>query len=230
VSPRARPLALALRLLSLCALPLGACQPEPDPATAVVVSVMTDLIIGSELTHVTYRVFDRDAEPSFDDPVAEFSASADTLAQPFVIKKRNAEEFLLSVEGSAGPSAPPSIVYRAYARFEQGKTLALRVYLARVCAERPMCMFGGLTCYGEPRGDVRAGVCSTIPEATLTQVTRPGDESSWEPMRSASLDAGPAIVTGPRIPPISGWDAGSCSVTRPSASLPSATCSTSSAP
>lgn len=173
------------------ALLASACAPEP--ATAIAVTVKTDLMFGSELSELNYRVFADDADPDFDEPISEFTAAAQTIDRPFIITRKNADEFLISVEGY-GPASPHAlVVHRERVRFEAGKTLALHVFLARVCYGNT-CAIDGLTCYGEPFGRTQAGVCDTIPgPRPLDRVERPGDESMWEPMTSPALDAGPRI-------------------------------------
>lgn len=186
---------MTLRHVWLLAL-LVACACAPPAATAIVVSAKTDLTIGSELTRVTYRVFAEQADPELERPVAELTVDAQDLSMPFVVTMRNAEAFLLSVEGVATGSLEPVVVVRERVRFEREKTLALRVFLARSCLGK-RCQFKGLTCFGETRGNAPAGQCDAIPgPRVLPEVEEPGDESNWEPMPGPLLDAGRPALPG----------------------------------
>lgn len=174
---------------------------ELPPATAVAVAVKTELVLGEELAEVTYRVFEVEDDPERTHPVAEFTTAAQTLDKPFIVTRAHADEFLLSVEGFGPDHGEPVIVYRERVRFERGKTLALRVFLARACFEQ-QCWFGGLTCFGEPFGGTRAGECDAIPgPRKLQPVGRPGEESQWdpEPTTATLIDAGlePSTPSGP---------------------------------
>ncbi|MDB4972434.1 MAG: hypothetical protein JWN48_775 [Myxococcaceae bacterium] len=181
-----RPRALALLAGSACA----ACAPLELPATAIVVSVKTDLTLGVELRELSYRVFRANADADRDAPVGEFTAAAETLAHPFVILQQHDDTLLLSVEGFARPAEEPVVVQRVRARFERGQTLALHVFLARACLDA-FCEADGLTCFGQRYGQVEAGQCSSIagPDP-LDRVARAGDEGDWLPLPSGALDAG----------------------------------------
>lgn len=179
------------------ALPTGCATP---PATAIDVSVKTDLVIGRDLVQVTYRIFAAKADPDDDVPVSEFTVDAQQLEMPFVITQREADEFLLSVEGVGVDLSVPVIVYRERVKFEKDKTLALHIFLARSCFHKP-CSFDGLTCYGETFGQTQAGQCGGVPgPRTLKPVERPGDESMWEPTPSHTLDAGSSAPPPPWSP------------------------------
>jgi len=189
------------RLLGGALLGAVCASCELPPATAVAVAVKTELVLGEELAQVTYRVFPAGVDPDRTKPVAEFTTAAQTLDKPFIVTRAHADEFLLSVEGFGPDHGEPVIVYRERVRFERGKTLALRVFLARACLDR-QCWFGGLTCFGEPYGGTRAGECDVIPgPRELHPVERPGEESQWdpEPTTATLIDAGfePTTPFGP---------------------------------
>jgi len=200
---------------------------ELPPATAVAVSVKSELLAGTELGQVTYRVFEVNDNPDRSKPVSEFTSPVQELDKPFIVTRAHADEFLLSVEGFAPGQTEPVIVYRERARFEAGKTLALRVFLANACY-KVGCSFGGLTCFGEAYGNALPGDCDRIPgPRALHEVQRPGEESDWDPEATTTslIDAGyePVPPLGPFNPlnPLSGPDGGldvlSC-INRPSAS------------
>jgi hypothetical protein len=160
------------------------------PATAIAVSVKTELAIGEELALVTYRVFEIHDDPDHSKPVSEFTTPAQSLDKPFVITRAHADEFLLSVEGFAPEPGEPVVIYREQVKFESGKTLALPVFLAHACY-RVRCQYGGHTCYGIAYGSTSAGQCEKYPERDLEPVRRPGDESNWVPTPTTTLlDAG----------------------------------------
>ena len=175
-----------MRGLCLClwlslSLSLGSCAPQVEQATAIAVSVKTDLLADSELREVSYRVFSTLADPDDDAPVTEFTTAVQTLEHPFLILRGPADELLLSVEGFLAPQEDPVVVQRVRARFVEGETLALHVFLARACLYG-FCETKGLTCYGEAYGQTAAGECAAIPEPpVLGVVSHPGDESSWGP-------------------------------------------------
>jgi hypothetical protein len=175
--------------LGLSLLVLPACAEELQPATAVAVSIKTDLMVGSELTEITCRVFDIEADPQTATPASQHTSVADALERPFVITKGRASEFMLSVEGSRAQGQPPIVVARVRVRFEEGKTLALPIFLARACSGRS-CQFPGLTCFGQSVGNVPAGQCAAIPGPdVLREIHNPGEESAWTPMPVRPLDA-----------------------------------------
>lgn len=174
------------------------------PATAIDVSVKTDLVVGRELMQVSYRIFAVNDDPDEDMPVSEFTVDAQQLEMPFVITRREADNFLLSIEGVGPDLAAPVIVYRERVRFEKDKTLALHVFLARSCFHRG-CTFDGLTCFGESFGQTQAGQCGAIPgPRTLLPVDRPGDESMWEPTPGHAFDGGTFTSPSGATPPFGG--------------------------
>jgi hypothetical protein len=184
----------------------------PPPATAVAVSVKTDLLLGSDLSKVTYRVFAETSDPDVDLPVAEYTIDAQDLSMPFVVTQRHAEAFLLSVEGVGPSSLEPVVVARERVQFEREKTLALHVFLARACY-RKRCVFAGLTCFGEGRGSTPAGQCDAVPgPRVLDEVEHPGNESNWEPMPGP----GPIDASRPQLPtlPPPRVDGGGCAARR----------------
>jgi hypothetical protein len=198
-SPLVRPRALRVRALLaargwlLVGALLGAtglgC--ELPPATAVAVSVKTELVVGQELARVNYRVFAVNDDPDGTKPVSEFTAAAENLDKPFVVTRAHQDEFLLSVEGFASGAGEPVVVYRERVTFKTGKTLALHVFLARACYRRA-CRFDGLTCYGAAYDGTLPGQCEKYPQRELSPVKRPGQESEWEytPTTATLLDAG----------------------------------------
>jgi hypothetical protein len=176
------PRSCLLRSLLLLALALGGCAPRVEQATAIAVSVKTDLLADSELREVSYRVFPARADPDGDAPVAELTTAVQTLDHPFLILKGSADELLLSVEGFFAPQEDPVVVQRVRVRFVEGETLALHVFLARACLYE-FCETEGLTCYGEAYGQTAAGECAPIAEAqVLDAVSHRGDESHWQPV------------------------------------------------
>lgn len=172
-----------------CLSALVGCAAELEPATAIAVSIKTDLNVGTELTEISCRVFDVGADPQTAEPASQHTAAAEALERPFVITKGRASEFMLSIEGFRAQGQPPIVVSRVRVRFEEGKTLALPVFLARACNGRS-CQFPGLTCFGQASGNVPAGQCAPIPGPdSLREIHNPGEESAWTPMPVQPLDA-----------------------------------------
>jgi hypothetical protein len=167
------------------------CERDLVPATAVAVLVKTEL--GPEqLSHVEFKVHRSVGDdPDYTTPVAKYITPVEELKRPFVITRAHADTFLLSVVGYARSGGEPVIVYREQVTFQEGKTLALPVYLAKACYERP-CPFDDMTCYGASYGGVAPGECSSYPMRQLEPIVRPGDESKWEPVptQPRSMDAG----------------------------------------
>lgn len=163
---------------------LASCGPQVEEATAIAVSLKSDLQIGAELREVVYRVFASDADPERDLPVHELTVAAEQLERPFVVLRGHADAFLIAVDGYLERGHEPVISARARARFRGGETLALRLFLARACYRRE-CGFVGLSCYGLSYGVTEAGTCAAIPTPELTRVTMPGEESDWTPARVA---------------------------------------------
>ncbi len=157
-----------------CALALTACAPDDLNATAIAVSVKSELA----LRELDYRVFREQADLGVDPPLSTLTASADQLGQPFVVVRGASAGFLLSIEGYDERSQGPIVTYQARVRFVPEQTMALRVLLARVCAQR-VCSFPGLTCYGQALAGIPEGSCAAIPTPELVRVTYPGEESAW---------------------------------------------------
>jgi hypothetical protein len=162
------------------ALVFSACAAGDLHATAVAVSVKTELAIGTELREVDYRLFPFSADPRVDAPLSTLTVAAQELARPFVVVRGEQDAFLISIEGYADRDQDPVVVYQARARFVREQTLALHVFLSRACYMRD-CGFSGLTCYGETWANVPAGTCGAIPMPELPRVTYPGEESEWTP-------------------------------------------------
>jgi len=157
-------------------LALLACAADEQPATAVAVSVKTDMAPGRELRDVGAWVLAPteldDVEPS---GTPDFTWQDDELARPLVVTRRGADRFLLVVRGT-GPDDQP-IEYRARAAFEAGKTLRLPVFLARDCGGRSC--GAGSVCYGQREGAVCEGACGPVPTlAALSEVRTPGEETT----------------------------------------------------
>lgn len=155
-------------------LALMACAPDDAHATAIAVSVKSELT----LHELDYKLFRENADLAVELPSSTTTVSAAQLSQPFVVVRGEADGFLLSIEGYRSRAEPPVITYQARARFVPEQTLALRVLLARVCEQRD-CGFRGLTCYGQALGELAAGTCAAVPMPPLVEVTRPGQESEW---------------------------------------------------
>ncbi|HEX5660494.1 MAG TPA: hypothetical protein VFX59_25040 [Polyangiales bacterium] len=156
------------------ALALSACAPEGEHATAIAISVKSELALRA----LDYRVYRANADLGSALPLSSLTVTEAQLAQPFVVVRGAADAFLISIEGYEDRTQPPVITYQAQVHFVPEQTMALRVLLARVCYQRD-CGFPGLTCYGQSWGSTAAGTCAAIPTPELVQVTRVGEESDW---------------------------------------------------
>lgn len=197
-----RPNALCLLLLAGCAV---GCAQEMNPATAISISVKTNLAIDAELSSIEYRVFPADGNPQSDQPAARFAAPAAQLERPYVVEKNEDQEVLIAVQGF-GPAKDAIVEFRTRARFEAGKTVEIPVFLGKECV-RKACVEGvGQTCHGEARYDVAPGSCGAVPFPNdPTELTAKEQTGKWVPR----LDAG-AVGDG--------GDGGACTV-RPDAGV-----------
>ncbi|MEY4508271.1 MAG: hypothetical protein RLZZ450_393 [Pseudomonadota bacterium] len=223
------------RLLLALFVLMGACEAdEASPATAIAVSIKSDLTVGQELTSVHLRVFevgaDLDKAPMLDFPIQP----ASDLARPTVITKGSRSEVVIVVQG-IGPDGLPQVVQRARAQFMDGKTYNLPVFLARVCKAKNCGELPGQTCYGHMQNSVCEGTCGTIPVAEfiglLDDEDSPLPTASWSPPRcsppvaDAGLDGGtdgslPDVIPIPVPPdaaPVSIKDGGVCTPSAPGA-------------
>lgn len=189
-STPARRLLLGGALLVQAASAPG-CEPEPKkPATAVAVLVKTE-ISSEDLAHVEFRINGVGEDPDYIDAGAKFTSPVEELKSPFIVTRGHADKFLLSVLGFARGGRDAVIVYRELVTFQEGKTLALPVFLADACYAK-RCSIDGLTCYGASYDGTPPGQCAAYPERQLQPVLVPGDESKWEPVRTkrSVMDAG----------------------------------------
>jgi hypothetical protein len=156
------------------ALALSACAPDDMDATAIAISVKSEV----ELRELDYRIFRENADLSSEPPLSSVTVRVEHLAQPFVIVRGASDAFVISIEGYADRTQGPAITYQARVRFVPEQTLALRVLLAQACYQRN-CIFPGLTCYPRSWAGIPEGTCAAIPMPELTRVTHPGEESAW---------------------------------------------------
>lgn len=181
----------ALALLA-CALTLATCASDDKAATAIAVTVKSDLTIKDELRGVKAWVLPPDAAsdtlrpttpPSFDWLDAD-------IEKPLVIVRKGSDRLVLLVQ-AVGPNGQ-TLEYRARAHFEEGQTLRLPVFLSRSCASRTC--GAGQVCYGQKVGTTCEDTCGPVPDVSLDQaeITTPGQEVSWN--RQLCGDAG---VAGP---------------------------------
>lgn len=166
------------------------CDGELPPATAVAVLVKTELD-SDDLARVEFRVNKEGDDPDYIDAVSKFTSPVEELKKPFIVTRAHADKFLLSVLGYARGSDERVIVYRELVTFQEGKTLALPVFLAEACYEK-RCSIDGLTCFGASYDGIAPGQCASYPQRHLEPVLSPGDESKWEfvPTKRSIIDAG----------------------------------------
>jgi hypothetical protein len=190
--------------LGLLLFALGGCEDENGTPTDVYVSFKTDLALGSELSAVRVRIFRSTDSPATATPVSEHTVSAENLGKklPLVIEKREANEFLLAAQAlGPGGANDPQIERHVKARFQEGQTVSLQVFLGRPCL-RKACG-AGETCYGESRGVACEGSCGPVdgPE-TLPPFSQA--RTDWQPAVCGSVMP-PPVDAG--IPSDAGSDA-----------------------
>jgi hypothetical protein len=204
---------------------LAACgQERIVPATQFVVSVNSDLEIGSELARVEVFLYEveggrpvekhsfwvTDGEPLEGEYNVPFS---------FGIAKTSAQRFLLEVRGyGLDPESGAeleTVRQTVITGFRARETLLLKVFLGSACLG-VLCDEDDqvqATCYSEPEADLAAGSCGPIPERDAEPV-KPRDEHDWSPIQAprdagaADMDGGGAADDGGSDAPDAGTDAG----------------------
>ncbi|HKP61115.1 MAG TPA: hypothetical protein VJV78_30500, partial [Polyangiales bacterium] len=164
---------------SLFALPLvlaalsAACD-ESEPATAVLVTVDSDLSPGSQLNKVLVEV--RDSEGNRKSPRQAFTVTEGTpsgtrvrLPFSFGLSRSGDKQFQLSLVG-IDEDGDPLVSYTVSAEFQDKKTLGLSVFLAKLCLNNSCGDDPEKTCYPRDKGDVDAGSCGEIPSDSLPTV------------------------------------------------------------
>jgi hypothetical protein len=176
-----------LKSLLLAMLLAAGCSEDSEPATALVVSLKHDL--SSELASAVVRVYPTTANLALDadKPSSETTVRAADLGKPVVINHAGVDELLMVVRGLNAAGAP--IIEQAVrARFADGKSLAVHVFLGSSCRNKA-CSNPGETCYAEP-GAAQCGTCAPIATADGAAVDSAGEEASWQPRVCAPGDAG----------------------------------------
>src|SRR5688572_16486560 len=168
---RGRVWAAAVALAALS----GCVQERSVPATQFLVSVNSDLQVGTQLTRVEVKLYDVEGGPaveqrSFAVTESEPEEGQARLPFSFGIRKGRAERFLLEVRGfgaaSAGEPERETIRQRVISGFHRQETLLLKIFLANACFEQLCDSDEGVeaTCYAEPTDEVGAGSCGPVPE------------------------------------------------------------------
>jgi hypothetical protein len=155
---------------ALCALPLlAACSSKTIPATQLVVTVDSDLAVGSQLSRVHAQLQNADGKKgeghSFN--LVKGKPGKDEVVLPFSfgVAKGKDRELQLVVTGY-GPMADEVALVerRATVSFQDGKTLELTVWLSARCVGK--CLGDeSTTCDGAATG---ADPCGPIPDAGAT--------------------------------------------------------------
>lgn len=163
-------------LVGACALSAACEKQDPKPATQVLVTVDSDLVVGTELTRVEIEV--RTTEGVRETPRHTFELITGTpkgeqveLPFSFGVSKTGQPEFQLRVTGLKDDQTVVDLRWNV--GFQDQKTLGVSVFLGAVCAGN-LCT-SGETCYPRRKGDIAAGSCAKVPDASTSPVT-PGDE------------------------------------------------------
>jgi hypothetical protein len=161
----------------LLAVLAAACDNgEAKPATQLLVTVDSDLVVGSELTSLQVEVRNAGGDrktPRHTFALTTSKPTGDEVRLPFSfgIAKVGENDFQLRVTGLNGDKTV--IDQRWNVSFEDEKTLGLSVFLGAICAGN-LCS-NGQTCYSRRKGDIPAGACADVPDASVAPV-KPGDE------------------------------------------------------
>lgn len=188
-----------------CACELAACKDEQQvAATQVVVSVASDLAVGTQLTRVDAQV--RSTSGKQIGPPRSFELSRDPgedevdLPFSFTVEKGESDRFRLDVIGY-GPLGPdgdlrPVVERKVIARFQARKTLLLKVFLGAACFDN-LCA-GSRTCYPERAAGVDAGECGDLPEPMLRPVAPSTENDGWTGKPDSGASGGVAGKDGGR--------------------------------
>jgi hypothetical protein len=149
---------------------LAACSSKTIPATQLVVTVDSDLTVGSQLTRVHAQMLNADGEKgeghSF--KLVKSKPGKDEVVLPFSfgVPKGKDRDLQLVVTGY-GPLAGDEVVVveqKAKVSFQDGKTLELTVWLSAHCSGK--CLSDeSTTCDDRATG---ADLCGPIPDAVVT--------------------------------------------------------------
>jgi hypothetical protein len=184
------------RLVCVCTL-LAACEKqEPEPATQVLVTVDSDLVVGTELTRVQIEVRTTEGErqtPRHTFELARGKPKEGEVELPFSfgVSKAGQAAFQLRVTGLKDDQTIVDLHWNV--RFQDQRTLRFRAFLAAVCAGN-LCK-AGQTCYPRRKGKIEAGSCAAIPDASTAPVT-PGDEFRDAGVQAEEPEAGSGGASG----------------------------------
>lgn len=190
-------------LLGLLMSAAEACGEEQRvPATAILVSINSDLKPGTQLSRVEVELRDFEAKGP---PVETraFSISADepeenqvSLPFSFGIARGHEERFRITVRGYGPDSRNRDklvLQQTLISSFQSQQTLLLKVFLSSLCLDK-LCAEGDdvqATCYAESEGDIPAGSCGPIPERTqLDAFPLDADPHAWTHLDAGGMDAG----------------------------------------
>lgn len=183
---RTAPARAGLYLLMLGAI--AACSRSETPATQVIVSLNSDLHVGSQLTRIQAELFDAEGDSA---PVESRSFvltdgmprdGEARLPLSFGIREGRAERFRLVITGYGvrGTNAPeePVVEQKVVASFQERQTLLLKLFLGQSCFAN-LCD-GSTTCYSELEQGIGVGECGPIPIRTDLPRVEVGDEDdAW---------------------------------------------------
>jgi hypothetical protein len=173
---------------------IGGCR-NPAPATEVLVVVDSDLAVGSALTNLRVRVYDREGKIQV--ALRDFALSPRRATTTFplplsysLVPSDGVQQFRLVVTGQGPKDGVPQvdIVERqAIASFGEGKRLLLPIFLDGRCLNK-LCRNGD-----EPQEETcNVGTCVTVTEVPLQPAGRgPTGDYDAAVFKSQLDDAGP---------------------------------------
>jgi len=182
-------------LCLLACLGMAACGSETNPATQIVVSIDSDLTVGTELGRIEAEVAKEDGTKTGAKHTFKLSGTS-ALPVSFGVQKQTANRFLLIVKGFS-PTGGQVIEQRVIAEFAAGKSVLLQVFLGRGCFNKG-CP-GEQTCTGE-------GQCAAPRVARNLPTVEPGAEPGGDDPGPSSNNGGDDGDGGANAPSGNGGD------------------------
>ncbi len=177
---------LRAAVLVLCLI--SACGDEdPATATALVVNVKSDM--ADRVSSVLVRVYKSSAELPRDKDAQLKELSSTDLNKSLIFYKGADDDVLLWVRGMSNAGLV-LVEYTTRARFEDGKSVQVPIYLGQACMNNACALVPNQTCFGEANGSLCPGKCGPITLSVARMpIVNPGDEAQWTP-RACTMEAG----------------------------------------
>jgi hypothetical protein len=178
----------SLRAL-LCVIALGACKPDDEPATQIIVSVNSNLEIGDEIARVRIELKEVGGNGNGSTRSFNLSNGSGGTRFPFSfgIQKGSANRVTVIATGFGpidGGEDGAVIERKENVRFKDGETQLLKLFLNDVCLGN-LCEGNSETCQSNAQ-------CGAVRDANLEPIA-PGDEDdAWDESASGAGGEGGA--------------------------------------